>query len=613
MTIVGTRAVVSNGKVENVLKKAKWVWRPKMNYQDHVYKYNGSYMLKKFKAIQRSLEALWLLEVIPKEFNLFFVSQICDKKNSVLFPESKCLILSPNFKLLNESQVVLRAPRKDGVYNLDLKNIVSSGGITCLYANATADKSKLWHRRLGHVNFKNINKLVKGHLVRGLPSKVFKNDHTCVACKKGKQHKASCKVKLERIIRKTLELLHMDLLGPVSIESIKKKRYCLVVTDDFNRFSWVFFLATKDETSEILCNSGSLQVNSGRLLANSMDFKLILMTVGDVHMANLKYPDKHNMVAFLKKPNKSVGLTEVVDFIKVRTLANETQQLVASIDSKEYNITAASVRSKLQLADATRIHNLSDAKIYAGLATLWYVTKGDIVPLLPAMLAGAAVDQGNTSGSAEDSVQLKDLMVLISKLVTRINSLEKELKDTKQTLGNVVLKLVKKGRKFQDIDDDPIVSFVRESMKEKLTDFFTSTKASGEAQEEEISPTILKAAKTLSKVDSQGVSKEKSTDKGKRYRRRARSMAKKIDTGLDAEEEINNGKEEINTGIEEVSTGSTKVDSGTASERGQREGKAPIVEEGIQDTHKTKEQMRQEEARLEEAIKLQAQLDDLKT
>ncbi|GJW80991.1 putative ribonuclease H-like domain-containing protein [Tanacetum coccineum] len=149
---------------------------------------------------------------------------MCDKKNSVLFTESECLILSPNFKLLDESQVVLRAPRKDGVYSLDLKNIVPSGGITCFIGNATADESKLWHRRLGHVNFKNINKLVKGHLVRGLPSKVFVNDHTCVACKKGKQHKASCKAKLDRIIRKPLELLHMDLFGPVSIESINKKR-----------------------------------------------------------------------------------------------------------------------------------------------------------------------------------------------------------------------------------------------------------------------------------------------------------------------------------------------------------------------------------------------------
>ncbi|GJZ58642.1 ribonuclease H-like domain-containing protein [Tanacetum coccineum] len=170
------------------------------------------------------------------KFNLFSVSQMCDKKNSVLFTESEFLILSPSFKLIDESQVVLRAPRKDDVYNLDLKNIVLSGGITCLYANATLDESKLWHRRLGHVNYKNINKLVKGNLVRGLPSKVFMNDHTCVACKKGKQHKASCKAKLERTIRKPLELLHMDLFGPISVDSINKKRYRLVVTDDFSRF-----------------------------------------------------------------------------------------------------------------------------------------------------------------------------------------------------------------------------------------------------------------------------------------------------------------------------------------------------------------------------------------
>ncbi|GJS47328.1 hypothetical protein Tco_0597449 [Tanacetum coccineum] len=176
------------------------------------------------------------------------------------------------------------------------------------------------------------------------------------------------------------------------------------------------------------------------------------------------------------------------------------------------------------------------------------------------------------------------------------------------------------GRIIQDIDDDPLVSLVRESMKEKSTDFVTPTKASGEAQEEEISPTILEAAKTLSKVASQSVSKAKSTDKGKRYRRRARSMAKNINTGLDAEDEINTGRVEINTGIEDVNTGSTKVDTGRTSistssiilspKKGQREGKAQMVEEDIQATHKTKEQIRQEEAGLEEAIRLQAQMDE---
>ncbi|GJY61699.1 hypothetical protein Tco_0462356 [Tanacetum coccineum] len=209
----------------------------------------------------------------------------------------------------------------------------------------------------------------------------------------------------------------------------------------------------------------------------------------------------------------------------------------------------------------------------------------------------AHLPKGNTSGSAEASMQLKDLMV---------KSLEKVLKRKSK---KVIVSASEgeepedQGRIIQDINDDPLVSLVRESMKEKSTDFVTPTKASGEAQEEDISPTILEVAKTLSKVASQGVSKVKSTDKGKRYRRRARLVAKNINTRLDVEEEIN-------TGIEEVSTGSAKVNSGTASKRGQREGKAPMVEEDIQGTHKTKEQIRQEAARLEEAIRLQAQMDE---
>ncbi|GJX89058.1 putative ribonuclease H-like domain-containing protein [Tanacetum coccineum] len=213
---------------------------------------NGGKIMGKGKIRTANLDFDDVYFVDELKFNLFSVSQMCDKKNSVLFTDTECLILSPSFKLLDDSQAVLRAPRQNGVYSLDLKNIVPSGGITCLYANATIDESKLWHKRLGHVNFKNINKLGKGHLVRGLPSKVFVNDHTCVACKKGKQHKTSCKAKLEGTIRKPLELLHMDLFGPVSVERINKKKYCLVVTDDFSRFSWVFFLATKDETNEIL-------------------------------------------------------------------------------------------------------------------------------------------------------------------------------------------------------------------------------------------------------------------------------------------------------------------------------------------------------------------------
>ncbi|GJU53352.1 putative ribonuclease H-like domain-containing protein [Tanacetum coccineum] len=185
-------------------------------------------------------------------FNLFSVSQICDKKNKVLFTDTECLVLSPDFKLPDENQILLKVPRQNNMYSFNLENIVPLGGLACLIAKATTDESNLWHRRLGHVNFKNLNRLVKGNLVRGLPTKLFQNDHTCVACQKGKQHKASCKAKLVSSISQPLQLLHMDLFGPTSVRSINHKTYCLVITDDFSRFSWIFFLRTKDETSAIL-------------------------------------------------------------------------------------------------------------------------------------------------------------------------------------------------------------------------------------------------------------------------------------------------------------------------------------------------------------------------
>nr|GEW70410.1 ribonuclease H-like domain-containing protein [Tanacetum cinerariifolium] len=87
---------------------------------------------------------------------------MCDKKNSVLFTDIEYLVLSPKFKLPDDNQVLLRIPRENNMYNVDLKNIVPSGDLTCLFAKATLDESNLCHRRLGHINFKTMNKLVKG-------------------------------------------------------------------------------------------------------------------------------------------------------------------------------------------------------------------------------------------------------------------------------------------------------------------------------------------------------------------------------------------------------------------------------------------------------------------
>ncbi|GJY91583.1 putative ribonuclease H-like domain-containing protein [Tanacetum coccineum] len=304
----GTQAVLPQTKGEkgSVVTSPTQTWRPKGAYLDHRHKNNGSYTLKKFEygnpeeelkdhaiidsgcsgsmtgdkdklsdfkdykggyvafgndpkggritgkgTIKTSCIDFENVSYVKElKFNLLSVSQICDKKHNVLFTDTECLILSPEFKIVDENLVLLRAPRKNDVYSLNLKSIIPSGGVTCLVAKASEDEAILWHRRLGHVNFKNINKLVKSNLVRGLPSKTFKHDHSCLACRKGKQHKASCKKLEERTVREPLELLHMDLFGPVSVASlnIEHKKYSFSGNLMISVDSWVFFLGlTKNE------------------------------------------------------------------------------------------------------------------------------------------------------------------------------------------------------------------------------------------------------------------------------------------------------------------------------------------------------------------------------
>ncbi|GJW68152.1 putative ribonuclease H-like domain-containing protein, partial [Tanacetum coccineum] len=116
-----------------------------------------------------------------------------------------------------------------------MNELQPEGDLACLMAKASLDESTKWHRRMAHVNFKNINKLAKNGLVKGLPSKIFTNEHNCVACNKGKQHKASYKaITTVSTITEPLQLLHMDLFGPTSIRSIDHKYYCLGIRRDYS-------------------------------------------------------------------------------------------------------------------------------------------------------------------------------------------------------------------------------------------------------------------------------------------------------------------------------------------------------------------------------------------
>ncbi|GJY81612.1 hypothetical protein Tco_0494363 [Tanacetum coccineum] len=202
---VGSQVVLPpNVSVKGIaMIKPTQTWRPKGDYLDSVNRDNGSYTLKQFeyvtplgkKCMLNNLQILKILRIQtrstelsrhfmacikPQEhgmkdfpllgrisgkgtiktscldfekvsyveelkFNLLSVSQICDKKHNVLFTDKECLILSPKFKFVDEDLVILRAPRKNDVYSLDLKNIIPSGGITCLVCKAIKDEAVLWH------------------------------------------------------------------------------------------------------------------------------------------------------------------------------------------------------------------------------------------------------------------------------------------------------------------------------------------------------------------------------------------------------------------------------------------------------------------------------------
>ncbi|GJY60980.1 hypothetical protein Tco_0461637 [Tanacetum coccineum] len=561
-------------------------------------------------------------------------------------------------------------------------------------------------------------------------------------------------------------------------------------------------------------------------------------------MASMKYCDKHNQVGFLKKPEESTGFAEIVDFLKgskiryalthnptihdslvkqfwqtatATTLADGTLELRATIDTLEYTITEASVRSKLQLADASGISMLPNNEIFEGMGNMGYPTDGTFTfwkshftpqwrflvhhilhcmspksggwdqfgsniataliclstgriynfsklifdgmvanlksktkflmyprflqmileiqteskhpylaivltkkifgnmkrgfrgvprPLLPAMLPVVAVDQG--AGQADQAVTqpspseplpssspspvisattesepthvaestshpnslspepnnepiehtfeqpssehqplsprqetkipqsqdpthlhvaeerpmtVDDLLQLVPKFITKVDSLEKELKQTKLTMGKAIVKLVKKVKKMEailkrrhvvltdsededaknsskqgrNLQDEGLDEMVRSTMKKKSEEFETPTqrKTSGEA---DISLKGLEAAETLAKV---------LTQRTKTYTRKVKTrLRRKLDVDeVSTGEGINTGFTEVNTAFEEINSGDESII--TSPEKGQREGKA-VLEEKSQ-SKRTKKHIREEQASLAEIVRLQAQ------
>ncbi|GKE90730.1 retrovirus-related pol polyprotein from transposon TNT 1-94 [Tanacetum coccineum] len=159
--------------------------------------------------------------------NLIFVDQFCNANLEVTFQKSTCYIrdLKGNDLLTGSHGINL--------YSITLQDSSTPNPI-CLMAKATSSQAWLWHRRLSHLNFDTINLLSKNNIVNGLPKLKFVKDHLCSSCELGKAKRKSFHTKTTPSSKKRLQLLHMDLCGPLRVESINGKKYVLVIVDDYS-------------------------------------------------------------------------------------------------------------------------------------------------------------------------------------------------------------------------------------------------------------------------------------------------------------------------------------------------------------------------------------------
>nr|GEX61400.1 hypothetical protein [Tanacetum cinerariifolium] len=177
--------------------------------------------------------------------NLFSVGQFCDADLEVAFRKSTCYIrdLKGNDLLTTSSGTDL--------YSITLQDTNSPNPI-CLMAKTTSSQAWLWHRRLSHLNFNSINLLSKNDIVVGLPKLKFVKDHLCSSCELGKAKRKSFQSKITPSSKRRLQLLHMNLCGPMRVASINGKKYVLIIVDDYSKYTWTHFLRSKDETPETL-------------------------------------------------------------------------------------------------------------------------------------------------------------------------------------------------------------------------------------------------------------------------------------------------------------------------------------------------------------------------
>nr|GEZ63541.1 hypothetical protein [Tanacetum cinerariifolium] len=177
--------------------------------------------------------------------NLFFVDQFCNAYLEVAFWKSTCYIRDL------KGNDLLTGSRGMDLYSITLQD-TTSPNLICLIAKATSSQAWLWHRCLSHLNFDTINLLSMNYIVVGLPKLKLVKEHLCSSYELGKATRKLFQSKITPSSKRRFQLLHMDLCSPMRVASINGKRYVLVIVHDYSRYTWTYFLRSKDETPKVL-------------------------------------------------------------------------------------------------------------------------------------------------------------------------------------------------------------------------------------------------------------------------------------------------------------------------------------------------------------------------
>jgi hypothetical protein len=188
------------------------------------------------------ISKVFLVETL--DYNLLSVSQLCNMGYNCIFNDEGVVV-----SRRSDGSIAFKGVLKGKLYVVDFTKDKAQLD-TCLITKS--NMGWLWHRRLAHVGMKNLHKLLKGDHVIGLTNVVFEKDRPCGACQAGKQVGSSHHAKNIMTTSRPLELLHMDLFGPIAYISIGGNKYGLVIVDDYTLFTWVFFLHDKSETQGVL-------------------------------------------------------------------------------------------------------------------------------------------------------------------------------------------------------------------------------------------------------------------------------------------------------------------------------------------------------------------------